>query len=197
MICPSCKSQCKDEWKVCPKCAIPLHSKNPQRWTKKIKNALIIGAAFVITIALFTHAITTDLEKDSTKSDVVKKDIPASTQKVEQQNTKKSPTDYKGKRDEMLDALNGIESKNMYRTLYDGLTMRDNTLTIKVTDQWSYMSKDARVGFAKHIMTMWLGMAGAREINVNTDDFHLKIVHNQSARTLATWDSLWGVSIND
>jgi biopolymer transport protein ExbD len=158
---------------------------------------LLIGAAFVIVVAVITHSITLELEKNASNQEVSKKSTPVSVSKTDQSNTKKAPTNYQGKRDEMLDALNGLESKNMYRDLYAGLSMQNNTLTIKVNDSWSYMSKDARIGFIKHIGTMWFGMCGARKLHINPDDFYIKINHDQSGRTVATWDSLWGPSIKD
>jgi len=69
LLCPNCKSKCNDEWKFCPKCTMPLPQNKLLTWRRKLKTILLFGTAFVVVVAFFTHAIITDLEKNTTKQD--------------------------------------------------------------------------------------------------------------------------------
>lgn len=100
--------------------------------------------------------------------------------------------------DEMIASFNKVESNNNWSGLYAGIKGNSlDNVKIYVTDQWSYVSKDVKLGYIKHASELWFGMAGARGEKMNGRHVRIEFVHDLSERTVATWDDTWGPSLKN
>jgi hypothetical protein len=129
------------------------------------------------------------------KEDAVKKAAKNAEAKIKR-------AQLNGQIKETMDAFNDIESKSDFKALYSGVQVSVGSsgeyhLQIDVTDYWNGVSKDVKLTYINHVITIWGGMCQARKIPFNLEKLEITFVHNMSGRTVATWNSVFGPSIKD
>lgn len=103
---------------------------------------------------------------------------------------------------DMQKAFNDLESGNNYKILYSGVgcgikSGGGESVVVKVNENWNDLSKDMKIAYIKHVVSVWAGMHGARGLAFDPDKFDVTLKHDESGRTVATWGSFWGPSIKD
>lgn len=126
------------------------------------------------------------------------KDLPekiAQEKKKQEELKKAKQAEYDKKLPAAIDFFNKMLSNNRGHAMYAGCNVQGNTVIVYVNDYWNDLSKDVKEGWVKIYMTNWINALEVKGIKTKMEDWHLKIVHNMSGRTLATWDDVWGISI--
>lgn len=96
---------------------------------------------------------------------------------------------------EMMSSFNGIIGDNnpeLYRGIQIFGSANHGQIILYVSQKWYYLPKGIKEEFLKSSAMLWVGMMGARKIEVDANKITFAIRREDSKEDLATWDSFWG-----
>lgn len=96
-----------------------------------------------------------------------------------------------------LEVFNDLESNNLNKPYYRGVSVRGNVVIIRLSDRWHRLSRDNQEALCKNLFTLWFALGSVRKLNEKPDDFKFEFRHANSDRVLATWNGLTGLSIKN
>ena len=106
--------------------------------------------------------------------------------------------DWKARGQEVMDAFTNLFRNNLYKDMFVTASANSSEMTVVVNDYWHHCSKDIKKDFIKSVVVSWCGMQNVRGMKTSDiERWHFTFVHNISGRTLATYDNVWGPSLND
>ena len=106
--------------------------------------------------------------------------------------------DWKARGQEVMDAFTNLFRNNLYKDMFVTASANSSEMTVVVNDYWHHCSKDIKKDFIKSVVVSWCGMHNVRGMKTSDiERWHFTFVHNISGRTLATYDNVWGPSLND
>ena len=94
-----------------------------------------------------------------------------------------------------MDAFNDLESDNLDKAFYRGVTIRGKVVIIRLSDRWNALSPDRKEALCKGMFTRWFALGKVRGIQEQVGHFKFEFRHVESDRLLATWDGLSGITV--
>lgn len=107
-------------------------------------------------------------------------------------------TDYGDKLPELLDSFNRVYSQNPNSFVIQKIGWeKPDTIILGVNNNWYSVSKEQKKATIESALKIWLGMAGARGIDVNVDEIEVKVIEPSTGKRIAKWGSVLGTQISD
>jgi hypothetical protein len=191
--CPDCNREISSAAPACPNCG------RPTPLPAVPKKRFGIGTSLIILLVVF-WAIGTAVDKVSGSSSTSgDHESAASTgaaiPSTDSASTIVNDSSRKAARQRitMFNKFAGKAAPNLYR----GVEQSGDRITIRVSDQWNYISRDEREAWLKQAMTMYLLTRKGGRNPKELDDLTFEVKHEDSGRLLAEWGALRGYHEED
>lgn len=123
------------------------------------------------------------------------------TQKVEKKQSYSSTvhyTDYGDKLPEMISSFSAVYAENPNSFVLQSVNWKKpDILILNINSNWYAASKGQKKATIESAMKIWNGMAGARGIHVNIDDFEVHVIDPSTGKKVAKWGSVMGTQIDE
>lgn len=123
------------------------------------------------------------------------------TQKVEKYQSYSSTvryTDYGDKLPEMISSFSTVYAENPNSFVLQSVNWKKpDVLILNINSNWYAASKGQKKATIESAMKIWNGMAGARGIHVNVDDFEVHVIDPSTGKKVAKWGSVMGTQIDE
>ena len=107
-------------------------------------------------------------------------------------------TDYGDKLPEMISSFSAVYAENPNSFVLQSVNWKKpDVLILNINSNWYAVSKEQKKATIESAMKIWNGMAGARGIHVNVDEFEVHVVDPSSGKKVAKWGSVMGTQIDD
>ena len=83
------------------------------------------------------------------------------------------------------------------KDIHAGVAQEEQTIILVVNDKWQLLSRDMKEAYVKESWTWFFQMGKLANISEKSEDYSFEVRHNQSNRTLATWDAIWGLKLRE
>lgn len=161
----------------------------PKKWYKSnfFIDAMIV--ALILGAGTIKYLIDKPNNNDESKN---------TTNVTEYDNKQIHYTDYGDKLPELLDSFNRVYSQNPNSFVIQKIGWeKPDTIILGVNNNWYSVSKEQKKAAVESALKIWLGMAGARGINVNVDEIEVKVIEPSTGKKIAKWGSVLGTQISD
>ena len=172
-ICKTCKNEFFDNH--CPNCGLIISRQHPY-----LRDAgIIVLSVFALFLTAVFFPQLFPLNNPPVKKPII---IPA----------------YDVSKDyDLLNKFDNYVKSGQLSLLYMGIQTDTTTVSLYVSDNWHYLSKDMKISFIHQMLYIFDSLARSGGHNENTVPKWLDIKHINSDRLLASWNQLWGESIKD
>lgn len=161
----------------------------PKKWYKSNFFIDVMIVALILGAGTIKYLIDKPNNNDESKN---------TTNVTEYDNKQIHYTDYGDKLPELLDSFNRVYSQNPNSFVIQKIGWeKPDTIILGVNNNWYSVSKEQKKAAVESALKIWLGMAGARGINVNVDEIEVKVIEPSTGKKIAKWGSVLGTQISD